>query len=178
VSYAEGTSVPVERSKAELEKVVRQHGGYNYGTGSRDDAGVALVYFTIGVNERRRQVRLLLPLPKLASGAEEEQHFARRRGQRRGPRELWEQACRERWRVLVLAVRAKFELVEAGGSTIEREFLADLALPDGRTVGELLPAVIAEAYLTGQMPALGRSAPGVVVEGELEEPPGGGRPRR
>lgn len=150
MTYAAGTTVTVEKSKAELERLIRQHGGYNYGSATLDAEGVALVHFAIGAtDERRRHVRLHLPLPKQTDFTD-----ARRGGRKRTAAEAWEQSCRERWRVLVLAVRAKLELIEAGGSTIDREFLADLALPDGSTVSQRLAGPLAEAYSTGRMPPL------------------------
>ena len=48
----------------------------------------------------------------------------------------WEQACRQRWRALLLIIRAKLEAAEAGISTLETEFLANIVLPDGRTAGQ------------------------------------------
>lgn len=66
----------------------------------------------------------------------------------------WEQACRSRWRALYLIVKAKLEAVEAGISTVEREFLYDIVLPDGRTAGEWIAPQIEMAYQTGQMPAM------------------------
>jgi hypothetical protein len=66
----------------------------------------------------------------------------------------WEQGCRARWRQLYLLVKAKIEAVSIGLSTVEREFLADVYLPDGRTVGEALAPQLAEAYANGTFPRL------------------------
>lgn len=66
----------------------------------------------------------------------------------------WEQACRQRWRALALVIKAKLEAVECGISTIEREFLANVVMPDGSTVGDVIEEQIANAYLTGKMPPL------------------------
>ena len=57
-------------------------------------------------------------------------------------------------RALYLIVKAKMEAVEAGISTVEREFLYDIVLPDGRTAGEWLAPQIEAAYNSGDMPAL------------------------
>lgn len=58
------------------------------------------------------------------------------------------------WRRLVLVVKAKLDLVADGGSTIEREFLADILLPDGRTVHQALGPQLADSYSNGHMPPL------------------------
>ena len=43
----------------------------------------------------------------------------------------WEQVCRQRWRALLLIIRAKLEAVASGITTLENEFLANIVLPDG-----------------------------------------------
>ena len=54
-----------------------------------------------------------------------------------------------------MLVKAKLEYVALGLSTVEREFLADVFLPNGRTVHEELAAGIQQAYLDGaSMPKL------------------------
>lgn len=153
MSYAEGTSVPVERSRAELVTILTRHGATSSYVGSDDVKGEAYVGFALA----GRHVRLTLPLPKLA----EFEIAPRKRGQysrtRRTPdqqRKAHEQASRERWRAVVLLTKAKLELVTLGVSTFEREFLADVLLPDGRTVHEALRERIEESYATGKMPPL------------------------
>lgn len=64
------------------------------------------------------------------------------------------QIDRERWRVLLLVIKAKLELVASGGANAEQEFLADLVLPDGSTLGTSVAPRIAEAYESGTMPKL------------------------
>ena len=108
----------------------------------------------IGFSMAGRQIRFLLPLP---DKQEREYWYTPGRGQRRtedAARAAWEQACRSRWRALYLIVNAKLEAVEAGISTVEREFLYDIVLPDGRTAGECMAPQIENAYQSGQMPAM------------------------
>ena len=66
----------------------------------------------------------------------------------------WEQACRQRWRALLLIIRAKLEAVESGLTTLESEFLANIVVPDGGTVGQWLAPQVEEAYATGRMPPM------------------------
>ena len=76
----------------------------------------------------------------------------------------WEQACRSRWRALLLAIKAKLEAVQCHIAEFEDEFLAYVVLPDNSTVGARLHPQIAQAYETKQMPELlGLPGPG---EGE------------
>jgi hypothetical protein len=150
--YASTTTVPVEKSRGDLERVLARWGASSFGYGWT--AGRAQIAF---VHEGRR-VRFDLPLPD-----ETDPTFTTyRRGQwgdvqQRSPEaayRLWEQACRQRWRALLLVVKAKLEAVEVGISTFEDEFLAHVVLPDGSTVGEAIRPQIAEAYRTGVMPPL------------------------
>lgn len=49
---------------------------------------------------------------------------------------LWEGACRQSWRAMLLVIKAKLEAIEAGISVFEDEFLAHIVMPDGRTISE------------------------------------------
>lgn len=148
MAYAEKTSVPVSRTKAEIEDLVQRYGADQFVSGYKNDIAV------IGFSMAGRQIRFLLPLPDKQA---HEYWYTAGRGQRRteeGAHAAWEQACRSRWRALYLIVKAKLEAVEAGISTVEREFFYDIVLPDGRTAGEWMAPQIEEAYQTGKMPAM------------------------
>jgi hypothetical protein len=62
----------------------------------------------------------------------------------------WEKACREKWRALVLAVKAKLVSVEQGVETFEEAFMAHVVMPDGRTIGEHVAGPVALAYREGR----------------------------
>ncbi len=144
-AYAAGTTVPVEKTRADIERLLTKHGAAQLGIVTDAERGLAMVLFTLA----NRQIRMRVPLPRLdvvrasARHGSHDHHIVR-----------WEQLSRERWRAVLLLVRAKLELVELGISTIEREFLADIALPDGQTVGEVLRPRLEEAYMTGRMPPM------------------------
>jgi len=75
----------------------------------------------------------------------------------------WEKACRQRWRALVLILKAKLEAVESEIADFETEFLGHIVLPNGQTVGDHMVPQVEQAYATGAMPAplaaLGPGAP-------------------
>lgn len=157
MSYAEGTDVPVERSKAELDRLLAKHGATQRVIGSDDVGGFALCVFAV----HGRQVRLRVPLlaaadakPPKGSQAARRWHYMTESQRAEFVRRRIDQVSRERWRALLLLVKAKLELVDLGLSTFEREFLADIYLPNGKTVHEALAAQLADAYLTGAMPPL------------------------
>ena len=60
---------------------------------------------------------------------------------------------------MALVVKANLEAVEAGISTVEREFMPDVMLPDGRTVWQWVEPQVEQMYLTGKMPALLTAGP-------------------
>jgi hypothetical protein len=62
------------------------------------------------------------------------------------------QATRQRWRALALVIKAKLEVVESGISIFEDEFMANIVLPGGDTVGDFRRLQIAEAYRIGKAP--------------------------
>jgi hypothetical protein len=162
VSYAEGTSVPVEKSKAELEGMLARAGAGQYGVLNNAIEGFAIVAFTLGPKGRpdeARQFKIRLPLPRLVDFATKPAPGNRRDRTpvARTPDEqqkAHEQACRERWRALVLCVKAKLVLIDLGVSSYEREFLADLVLAEGGTVYGALAPKIADMYLSGRTPPL------------------------
>lgn len=55
---------------------------------------------------------------------------------------------------LLLVIRAKLEAVESGISVFEDEFLANVVMPDGRTVSQHSRPMIATAYETGRVQPL------------------------
>jgi hypothetical protein len=144
MAYAAKTDVSTSRSKAEIEAIVERYGAAQFFSGWSDD-GRAAVGFTM----EGRQVRFLLNLPDKT-----ETRFTRHaRGLRTPEAALkeWEQACRQKWRALLLVIKAKLEAVEAGISVFEAEFLANIILPNGRLVGDEIRPMIANAYESGTM---------------------------
>lgn len=145
--YAKNTTVSCEKSRAEIESTLARYGAsaFAYAT----NAGRAMIQFQ--ANDRR--IMFVLNLPD-----RNDRSFTHgRRGQRwvdSYAYELWEKACRQRWRCLALAIKAKLESVESGISTFEEEFMAHIMLPNGSTVGQFMKPQIETAYQRNEMPAL------------------------
>ena len=153
MSYASSTTVPVTRSRAELDALLAKHGASRRAIGHDEAEGYAFAVFEI----QGRQVRLRVPLPRKEDlGKKTPRDWWR---WTEAQRDSWrsksvEQLHRARWRQLLLLVKAKLEAVELGLSTFEREFLADIYLSSGRTVHEEIKAGIASNYLGGGAPKL------------------------
>jgi hypothetical protein len=146
MSYAEGTTVSMERSQMEIAAMIRKYGAQSFGTGW--DAGHALVTF----NAQNRQIRFVLPI------AEDWRQFIltkSSRPQRRteaGAKQAMEKENMRRWRALALAIKAKLEVVETGIASFEHEFGMNIVLPDGTTVAEHVLREVAVAYELGRPP--------------------------
>ncbi len=139
--YAENTSVPVERSRAEIEATLRRFGADQFVSGWDSKAAM------IGFRCHNRSVRFVLPLPD-----PQEKRFAVTPGGRRVRKDndrlkAWEQCCRESWRALAAVIKAKLVAVESGITTFEDEFLAFIVDPHtGRTMSELVVPQLTQAY--------------------------------
>ena len=148
--YAQQTTVPVEKTRMEIERTLARYGADAFGYMTAPSKA-RLAFRLSG-----RHIRFELPLPDpqadefvyVTQGARGRQ----RRSEESRARAV-EQASRQRWRALALIIKAKLEAVAAGVTTIEDEFLAHTMLPDGSTVGEWAKPQLEEAYRLGHMPA-------------------------
>ena len=130
MAYAEKTTVPVSKTRIEIEELIRSHGAGQFVSGYNGNRVV------IGFTAENRQVRFVVDIP---SGKTDKQT---------------EQIERQRWRALLLVIKAKFEAIESGISCFDDEFMAHIVLPDGQTIAEYMVPQIEAAYTTGKMPEL------------------------
>jgi hypothetical protein len=114
-AFAQGTTVSSGKSKMEVDALLEKHGATQRGV--MENNGTASILFALA----GRCYRIDVPLPANST----------------------DQLTRERWRAVVLMVKAKLELVRIGASTIEREFLADLIMADGNKLADHIRARLA-----------------------------------
>ena len=120
MTYAKHTSVPVNQTKGEIEAVLGKYGADKFGM--TIEPGRAVVMF----EAHSRTVRFVLPLPEGQADKIAQQH-------------------RQRWRALLLCIKAKLESVESKIETFDEAFLAHVMTAAGKSVyehvlPELLPA--------------------------------------
>jgi hypothetical protein len=157
--FAEGTTVSVVKSRIEIEELVKKHGARHILSG--DDGKQAWIAFAV----KDRFLRFTLPLPDPKDRKFTQQ--PRSRWRRRSDEQIRvavEAETRRRWRALLLALKAKFEIVESEISTFEHEFLSHFVLPDKRTIGEVVVEMLDEV-VRGGLPAL--PAPKDTIDGEV-----------
>ncbi len=152
--YAKNTEVSVEKSRAEIESTLTRYGAtaFAYATNMdkamlRFEASGRQVVFILGLPDRTdNRFRFPLKGGKLATWLDEMPREAQH--------DKWERACRQKWRCLALAIKAKLESVESGIATFEEEFMSHIVLPNGQTVGQVMTPQIEAAYKTGSMPPM------------------------
>ena len=124
--YAARTEVSSSQSQAEVKEMLKRAGSDRISV--YEDREQSSVAFSM----HERFYRITVPMKaKVANPAQEE---------------------RVSWRLVVLMVKAKLEAVAQGATTFEREFLADMLMPDGRTVYETTREPLRLAYESGKMP--------------------------
>lgn len=126
--YAEDTKVPVGQSTGEVCDLLRKHGADSTAVYQGKDGSA------VGFQMGGRMYKMSVPVNPEARDPEQDERRA--------------------WRLLLLLVKAKLEAVREGATTVEREFLADTVLYDGRTVAEWAEPAIERSYRLGVMPRL------------------------
>ena len=145
--FAGRTRVTPERSRAEIERTLARYGADQFAYATNPEK--AAIAFRL----EGRMVRLTVVCPSPGDPEFTETDSGKRRRASAIP-PLVDQAIRQRWRALLLLIKAKLEAVELGVTTVEEEFMGNILLPDGQTVGQHMGPQLAAAYDTGKMPPL------------------------
>lgn len=145
MAFASDTSVSVEKTRAEIEKILSKYGASHFGYMNEPTAA------RIAFKAHGKAVVFRLPIPDRNNKIF---HRTPKRGYARSTSEAyeaWEQACRSCWRALLLAIKAKLEAVEVGISSFETEFLAFIVVPGtGKTFGDLYVPQLDASYASGK----------------------------
>jgi len=116
MKYAKNTTVPVARSKQKLDELFESYGIEESFSG-RSPRGDG-----IGFKYQGKVYKMNVPTPS-KDGKTEKQY---------------DQEMRQRWRILYMSTKMKFEEIDAGVKTFEDQFLAQMCLPDGSTVADFM----------------------------------------
>lgn len=127
--FAASTRVGVEQTRTEIERTLSRYGATAFAYMSQQ--GRAIIAF----EANKRHIKITVPLPI-------------------GESEKEKQEGRQRWRALLLVIKAKLESVESGIETLEQAFYANIVLPNGNTVFEETCARVAAAYMSGKVQPL------------------------
>jgi hypothetical protein len=131
--FAERSRVPVATTRMDIDRLLHLHKATQFGTAADYDIPQARVQFRL----HDRIVRFTVPLPDPTKMGHER----------------FEQAERQRWRALLLVLRAKLEAVESQIASFETEFLGYIVMPNDQTMAELAKPLIGQAYAQRRVPA-------------------------
>ncbi|MEN6370510.1 MAG: hypothetical protein ABFD64_00715 [Armatimonadota bacterium] len=145
--YAEGTDVPVEKSRNEIEKILISRDADQRIFGE-DEQGARVMFRLHG---RMYKFDIVYPSRSDRSIACDSRGYALTKDRVAA---RYQKEIQRRWRVLLISLKARFEIIDSEAATVDQEFMAYTMLPDGSTVGEHIEPSIEYAYQTGQIPEL------------------------
>jgi hypothetical protein len=148
MAYAENTSVPVEKSRGEIERLLGKHKCQKFMSGVDHETHRATVQFQ--ANNRIVKFEITLPDPTDPKWKKIKNSYLQRSAS--GVAKVLEQEERTRWRALLLVIKAKLEAIESGITSWEDEFLAHVVLPNQQTVAQYIGPAVDQIYQTGKMP--------------------------
>lgn len=148
-TYAKGTGVPVFRSRAEIDALLKARAATNRAIIEADGPhGGTFAVVQFDLEERRIRFRVFIPSAETLLAAANGKKTAERADRLHGQTE------REVWRALLLVIKAKFVNVDTGIETLEEAFLSQVVTPDGRTFAEHALPALRDAFAHGLPPAL------------------------
>jgi|WetSurMetagenome_2_1015567.scaffolds.fasta_scaffold72590_4 hypothetical protein len=140
MAYASNTTVPISKSRAEIEQLVFKYAGRDTTFSFGQMKGMAAIVFTA----HGRQVKFTVPTTTFEEGQEKAKH-KRCLHPTNTQIESWrDKEERRRWRALLLIIKAKLEAVASGIHTFEQEFLAHIVVSGDTTVYDRITQGAAE----------------------------------
>lgn len=124
--FAARTQVAVEQTRLDIERLLARYGATSFGYISGPDRAI------IAFECSKRNIKITVPLKDTNKP----------------------QQIKQRWRALLLVIKAKLESVASGIETIEQAFYANIVMPDGRTIYEATHDAVKVAYDTGKVKGL------------------------
>lgn len=166
--FAENTTVSSTASVSEIESTLRRYGGRNFHYATLDAPPCSLVGFEFN----GRRIRFVVSLPEIKEFQTTE--TGRARTAQGAATNAHEKAIRQRWRALLLVIKAKLEAVESGICEFDEEFGMHFVMPDGGTVYERIRDGLGDACATGHLPSIFPAAyaalpAGGVLEGQVTD---------
>ena len=126
MKYATGTSVSIERSRVEIETIIRRYGASKFATSWDDNESI--IMFTC----KERVVKFVVKMPSKEDAKETD--GGKMRHSERTQKSWLEKESQRRWRALLLCIKAKLESVESEIETFDEAFLSHIVAADRRTI--------------------------------------------
>lgn len=145
-TYAKGSIVSPDRTREELNKILKKYGAKGFGFWDKEEH--AIVAFEL----RERKYRFVISFEEIARFRLSPAGKLRTKIQQKTAHE---QHIRERWRAILAVVKGKLIAVDASIETFEEAFLRYLVMPGtNQTIGEVIEPQLEEAYRSGVLPPM------------------------
>ena len=149
MAYAQGTTVSVAKTKMDIEIFLKKRKAKNCAAGETGESGI------IAFELDGRMIRIEFPMPHPNDPTFKLTPTGRERKNEDAVEKALEDERRRRWRALLLILKAKLEAIDSKISTTEKEFLANIVVPGGKTFGDFVGPQLKAAYERGvSMPPL------------------------
>lgn len=147
--YASGTTVSVDKTVAEIQRLVKAHGATRWNYQEWDDTTprAAMIRFVLGG----------MPLRMSVAEPERSEHETSPAGRYRTEAQIdaaVEAEHRRCWRELFLLIKAKLVAIQSGVVTMQDEWLSYVLLETEETVGEYVGPRLVELQHRGAMELL------------------------
>lgn len=126
--YAARTQTTVDSSRNEVIRLLRRYGCTDHRL-SESSKSLGIEFILSGL-----PIRVDITYPNFSDY---------------GSNAAYQQEIRRLWRVLILVIKSKMELIDEGVESVEKAFLPYLILPDGQTVSEHSIQGIREQVIAG-----------------------------
>ena len=137
--FAATTSVPIDRSQSEIQRTLTKYGATEFMFGQ----GVDFYFVAFQFKQRAIKIRIDAPPRTIKRDSWSKEMVA-------NPK--FDQLLKQKFRCLLLIIKAKLEAVESGIVTVEQEFMPYLVMADGRAAWEHSLPMIQAAYAEGRLP--------------------------
>lgn len=148
--FAADTDVPVERSRAGIEKLLDSYQCRKFSSGIDRAVGKAALQFELSNRLLRFEIDWPIAIANLSEPWRKRWNATRSRDVAK----FLAQVERQRWRAMHLVIKAKLEAVSSGVATFDEEFMPYIVLPNNQTVAQTMVPLIEQAYRDGRMPRL------------------------
>lgn len=147
-TYAATTTVPVAKTKTEIEETLARYGATGFGYMSQGRTNVVM----FEMQGRRVLLRVTIPDPdsrEMRYGAGGRSLSERQRAARIA------QVERQRWRALLLVIKAKLESVESRIESFDQAWLPHIVIPStGQTYGDFAIPQLQDVYEHHELPPM------------------------
>jgi hypothetical protein len=145
-AFAEGTTVPVENSKAEIEKMLTRFGADQFMSGW--DGTRAIIGFRFSQRFIRFELNTMSASdPRMATAGKKQRTPAQRQS-------AADAENRRLWRAMCLVIKSKLEAVTSKIESFEIAFMPYISMPDGKPFHQHALPAIGAAYENGKMQPL------------------------